>query len=51
LFANIYKTPLSFPFDGFSTARGNAAESCQELTGELLLGKLDYDAVIGKPIK
>jgi hypothetical protein len=51
LFASIYKSPLSFPFDGFSTARGNAAESCQELTSELFLGKLDYDAVIGKPMK
>ncbi|MEW6378860.1 MAG: hypothetical protein AB1611_04555 [bacterium] len=51
LFKRIYKKPLSFPFDGFSTAKGNAADSCQELTIELLRGKLDYDAVMAKPIK
>jgi hypothetical protein len=51
LFSRIYKSPITFPFDGFSTARGNAADSCQDLTRELLLGKLDYDAVMGKPVK
>ena len=51
LFSRIYKSALVFPFDGFSTARGNAADSCQELTAELLMGKLDYDAVLGKPVK
>lgn len=51
LFSRIYKQPVTFPFDGFSTARGNAADSCQDLTRELLLGKLDYDAVMGKPVK
>jgi hypothetical protein len=51
LFARIYKNTLVFPFDGFSTTRGNAADSCQELTSELLLGRLDYDAVIGKPVR
>ena len=51
LFSRIYKTPITFPFDGFSTARGNAADSCLELTTELLLGKLDYDAVMSKPVK
>ncbi|RPH52311.1 MAG: hypothetical protein EHM85_03425 [Desulfobacteraceae bacterium] len=51
LFAKIYKTPIPFPFDGFSTAKGNAADTCQELTLELLLGKLDYDGAIAKPIK
>lgn len=51
LFARIYKNPVTFPFDGFSTARGNAADSCQELTAELLLGRLDYDAVMGKPVR
>lgn len=49
LFAKIYKTPIPFPFDGFSTAKGNAADTCQELTRELLLGKLDYDGIIAKP--
>jgi hypothetical protein len=51
LFGHIYKSPVTFFFDGFSTARGNAADSCLELTTELLLGKLDYDAVMGKPVK
>jgi tetratricopeptide (TPR) repeat protein len=51
LFARIYSSAVVFPFDGFSTARGNAADSCQELTAELLLGRLDYDAVMGKPVK
>ena len=51
LFSRLYTRPLAFPFDGFSTARGNAADSCRELTGDLLLGKLDYDTVMGKPVK
>ena len=51
LFERIYKKPLPFPFDGFTTARGNAADSCQELITELLRGSLDYDAVIAKPVK
>jgi hypothetical protein len=51
LFSRIYESILTFPFDGFSTARGNAADSCQELTTELLIGKLDYDGVLSKPIK
>jgi hypothetical protein len=51
LFARIYKAPLPFPFDGFTTARGNAADCCQELTRDLLVGKLDYDAVLSKPVK
>lgn len=51
LFSRIYKSPLTFPFDGFTTAKGNAADSCQELTRDLLLGTLDYDAVMVKPVK
>ena len=51
LFEQIYTNPISFPFDGFSTARGNAAEDCQEFTRELLHGKLDYEGVIAKPIR
>lgn len=48
LLTAIYKTPLPFPFDGFNTARGNAADDCQRLVSELLEGKLDYDGVINK---
>jgi len=51
IFEHIYSKVISFPFDGFSTARGNAADTCQLLTSDLLSGKLDYDSVISKPIK
>ncbi|MDD5679376.1 MAG: hypothetical protein PHW60_15515 [Kiritimatiellae bacterium] len=51
LFAKIYRTPIPFPFDGFSTTKGNAADTCQELTMELLLGKLDWNGVLAKPVK
>lgn len=51
LFSKTYKSPIPFPFDGFSTAKGNAADTCQELTTELLAGKLDFDGVIAKPVK
>ncbi len=51
LFSRIYKSPVMFPFDGFSTAHGNAADSCQVLIADLLVGKLDYDAVLAKPVK
>jgi len=51
LFSQIYNKPIPFPFDGFSTARGNAADCCRDLTVELLSGKLDWDAVVAKPIK
>lgn len=51
IFQKIYKSPFVFPFDGFSTSKGNAADTCHELTRELLYGKLDFDAVIAKPIK
>jgi len=51
IFERIYTKALSFPFDGFSTSRGNAADSCVALTSELLNGVLDYHTVEGKPIK
>lgn len=51
IFQRIYPRALCFPFDGFSTARGNAADSCMALTSELLNGVLDYQTVTGKPIK
>ncbi len=51
IFERIYTKVLSFPFDGFSTSRGNAADSCVVLTSELLNGVLDYHTVEGKPIK
>ncbi len=51
VFEAIYKKPIPFPFDGFATARGNAADSCLQLTTELFQGKLDYDVVLAKPVK
>ena len=51
IFDRIYKKPLPFPFDGFSTARGNAADSCHHLTSYLLQGRLDYDAILSETIK
>lgn len=51
LFERVYKKPLPFPFDGFSTARGNAADTCHRFIIELLHGKLDFDTVTAKPAK
>jgi hypothetical protein len=51
LFEKIYKRPITFPFDGFNTARGNAANTCYELTHELMHGKLDYNGITAKPIE
>jgi len=49
IFGHIYKKIIPFPFDGFSTARGNAADTCLQLTNELLQGKLDFQSIIAKP--
>lgn len=43
LFDVVYPQRISFPFDGFSTARGNAAKDCQTFTKELILGNLDRE--------
>ncbi len=43
LFDVIYHKRIPFPFDGFHTARGNAAKDCQVFTKELFLGNLDKD--------
>ena len=51
VFEKIYKRPITFPFDGFNTARGNAANTCYELTHELMHGKLDYNSITAKPIE
>ncbi|MBE3035873.1 MAG: hypothetical protein IMZ70_02145, partial [Candidatus Atribacteria bacterium] len=49
LFTHIYSSVLQFPFDGFSTSRGNAAETCLQLTNELFQGILDYHKILAKP--
>ena len=51
LFEEIYKKPIVFPFDGFTTARGNAANTCHALTHELMHGKLDYNGITAKPVE
>jgi len=51
LFEGIYKKPIIFPFDGFKTARGNAANTCYDLTHELMHGKLDYNGITAKPVE
>ncbi len=43
LFQQAYPDILAFPFDGFSTARGNAAKDCRLITTELLNGNLNHD--------
>jgi len=49
LFNHIYSSVLQFPFDGFSTSRGNAANTCFQLTNELFQGILDYHKILAKP--
>ncbi|MBA7513048.1 hypothetical protein ES705_05057 [subsurface metagenome] len=51
LFNNIYSSVLQFPFDGFTTSKGNAANTCSQLTNELFQGILDYDKILAKPSK
>jgi hypothetical protein len=41
VFDNIYCERITFPFDGFSTSRGNAAKDCQIFTRQLFMGLLD----------
>ena len=43
LFDVVYDRLIPFPFDGFHTARGNAAKDCQAFTRALFLGNLDRD--------
>jgi len=51
LFSAVYKKPLPFPFDGYSTKSGNASGSCHQLTLELLNGKLDFQTCSAKAAK
>jgi hypothetical protein len=51
LFKNIYSNILQFPFDGFSTSRGNAANTNFRLTRDLFLGSFDYNKILGYPVQ
>jgi hypothetical protein len=42
LFAKLFGSVLPFPFDGYATARGNAARDCMEFTRRLLTGTLSF---------
>lgn len=43
LFDVIYPKRVPFPFDGFQTARGNAAKDSEDFTRQLFMGSLDRD--------
>ncbi len=43
LFGAVYPKRIPFPFDGFSTARGNAAKDSGSFTRQLFVGALDRD--------
>lgn len=49
LFAWAYPKVVPFSFDGFSTARGNAAKDCREIVAELFKGTLNYDWISSRP--
>lgn len=51
VFAAVYPQVVPFPFDGFSTPRGNAADTCHVLTLELVRGHLTWEMVNAKPAK
>lgn len=43
LFEMVYVQRIPFPFDGFHTAKGNAARDCRDFTRELFKGNFDRD--------
>ena len=45
LFEVVYPDCPPFPFDGFSTARGNAASDCQIFTKDLFCSRLDKEQI------
>ncbi len=45
LFDVVYPDRIPFPFDGFHTARGNAAKDAQQFTKDILMGRLDKDTM------
>ncbi len=51
LFDVVYPKRIPFPFDGFHTARGNAAKDSQVFTKELLLGNLDQDWISARSVQ
>ena len=51
LFDVVYPERIPFPFDGFSTPRGNAARDCQVFCRELLSGNLDREWLATKDVR
>lgn len=49
LFDQTYPKIIPFPFDGFSTAKGNAAKDCRDITVELFKGKLNQEWITSRP--
>lgn len=50
LFDKIYPKPLSFPFDGYHSARSNAAKDCRDLTRNILFNQnFTYSVVQSLP--
>lgn len=43
LFASVYPERIPFPFDGFTTARGNAAKDCADIMRDLFAGSFSRD--------
>lgn len=51
LFEVVYPYCPPFPFDGFSTSRGNAASDCQTFTRDLFTGFLDKERIFSLKAK
>jgi hypothetical protein len=49
LFDWAYPKVVPFFFDGFETAKGNAAKDCREIVAELFKGTLNYDWITSRP--
>lgn len=48
LFDALYPNLVPFPFDGFYTARGNAASDCRQFTTELFSGSLNQSWIAAR---
>ncbi|NLF02278.1 MAG: hypothetical protein GX601_15005 [Anaerolineales bacterium] len=48
LFERVYAKSIPFPFDGFTTERGNAATDCAMFTRELFLGRVDREWITAR---
>ncbi|NCC96210.1 MAG: hypothetical protein EOM02_05150, partial [Synergistales bacterium] len=51
VFEEAYPKVIPFPFDGYGTSRGNAAETCHLFILELMPGNMSYDDVMRKPVR